>query len=113
MKEFGIDNVIGFGIQNNNVRESGDIVTLIRQDSSLIEEIEAPAILPLDNIQVQVVDSNDNPILATSYLAYTTNQLNLNILSQQSVILAQNSTISIGQTPPPTPVNGQLWVQTF
>jgi len=112
MKEFGIDNV-GFGLQNNNFKQGGDLVELTRQDDTIIETIEAPATVPLDNLQVEVVDSDDNPILNTSYLAYTQNLLNLEILSQQSVILAQNSTISIGQTPPPTPVNGQLWVQTF
>ena len=110
-KSFGIDNV-GFGIANNNTNE-GEIVNLLRQDSSLIQEIIAPDNTFLDNLQVQVVDTEDNPILNASYLAYTENLLNLNVLSQQSVILAQNSTISVGETPPPSPVNGQLWVQIY
>lgn len=112
MKEFGIDSV-GFGIQNNNIGQQGQEVELVRQDDSLIQVIEAPATVPLDNLQVEVVDNLDNPILNASYLVYTTNLLNLQILSQQSVILAQNSSITVGINPPPTPVNGQLWVQTF
>jgi hypothetical protein len=65
----------------------------------------------LGDLQVEVEDEDLNPILAIDYLAYSTNQLDLTILSQCAVIIGLNTNVIISETEPAMPDEGDVWLE--
>jgi hypothetical protein len=65
----------------------------------------------LGDTNVVVEDEDENPILEISYLAYSTNVLDLSALSECGAIIGMNSVVIIDEDEPSSPDEGDLWFQ--
>lgn len=66
---------------------------------------------PLGDLEVEIEDTQGNPLGNIDYLAYSTNQLDLSILAQCAVIIGQNTNVTISSTAPSTPSEGDVWLE--
>jgi hypothetical protein len=92
------------------IGSGGGDVTLERTDNSLIETIAAPATRELDDLIIEVVDEDDNPILTLNQLVYTEQTLDLSILAECNNLINLNNLI-VSNTQPVGQPNGHYWFQ--
>jgi hypothetical protein len=88
----------------------GGSVTLERTDNTLIETIAAPATRELDDLIIEVVDEDENPILTLNQLVYTEQTLDLSILAECNNLINLNNLI-VSNTQPVGQPNGHYWFQ--
>jgi hypothetical protein len=92
------------------IGSGGGDVTLERTDNTLIETIAAPATRELDDLIIEVVDEDDNPILTLNQLVYTEETLDLSILAECNNLINLNNLI-VSNTQPVGQPNGHYWFQ--
>lgn len=97
--------VIGKGMGVVNLRDTdNNLKDNFTVDAGEIKNYE------LGDLEVELEDGNGNPLGNIDYLAYSTNQLDLTILAQCSVIIGTNTDVVVSPTPPPTPSEGAVWL---
>lgn len=65
-----------------------------------------------ENLPIIVTDGNGLVILSTNYGSLINGELNLAILAECNNIIAQGSNVIISDTPPLSPSEGQIWLDT-
>jgi hypothetical protein len=89
---------------------AGGEVSVTRSDNSLLEKVKAPGTLKLTDLNIEIVDENDNPILNLNQLVYTEQILDLTILASCNNLINLNNLI-VSDTEPIGQPNGHYWFQ--
>jgi hypothetical protein len=105
-----IDNTPQYEVVVGSGNGGGGDVILERTDNTLIETIAAPATRELDDLIIEVVDEDDNPILTLNQLVYTEQTLDLSILAECNNLINLNNLI-VSNTQPVGQPNGHYWFQ--
>jgi hypothetical protein len=77
------------------------------------EDIIRPEIISNTPIDIVVEDGDNNILLETQFPPNQDSILDLRLLSDATLVIGSGTSIYIGDDPPLSPLEGQLWLQTF
>jgi hypothetical protein len=101
--------VVGSVITVPNTGGGGDVV-LERTDDTVVDTVTAPANFELEDLIIEVVDENDNPIFSTNQLVYTEDTIDITALAECNNLI-NLSNLTVSNTQPVGQPNGSYWFQ--
>jgi hypothetical protein len=88
----------------------GGSVVLERTDDTVVDTVTAPANFELEDLIIEVVDENDNPIFSTNQLVYTEETIDITALAECNNLI-NLSNLTVSNTQPVGEPDGSYWFQ--